>query len=254
LCAVIIGIICTIWSLKGIPFSVAALWKIGFGTVNGQNLMTVQSSLMGIILLANSPQVALSYLYLSFNALYTNMFIGYEWASYSKRRKALRVTLPVGQQRGTYWLSVPFRFAVPMTILSGLFHWLASSSLFMVQITVTAQSGLQRTVSDTQSVATCGYSPFAIILTTVMATVIAIGGIVVGRFRYPTGMPVAGSNSVAISASCHPPGGDVDAHLKPVMWGAVRHGREGGTEEDGVGHCTFSSLNVEPPIDGQKYA
>jgi hypothetical protein len=238
------------------PRSAAALWKIGFGTVSGQNIMTFKTSLMGIILLANTPQLVLSYLYLSFNILYTNMFIGYEWASYSRRRKGLRVTRPVGEQRGTYWLSVPFRFAVPMIILSGLFHWLASSSLFMVQITVTVQSGrgLQRTVSDAQSIATCGYTPVAIILTTVVATVIAIGGIVIGRFRYPAGMPVAGSNSAAISASCHPPEEDVDAHLKPVMWGAVSHGTNGGSEEDGVGHCTFSSLEVEPPFVGRRYA
>jgi hypothetical protein len=238
------------------PRSAAALWKIGFGTVSGQNIMTFKTSLMGIILLANTPQLMLSYLYLSFNTLCTNMFIGYEWASYSRRRKGLRVTKPVGQQRGTYWLSVPFRFAVPMTILSGLFHWLASSSLFKVQITVTVQSdrGLQRTVSNAQSIATCGYTPVAIILTTVVPTVIALGGVVIGRFRYPAGMPVAGSNSAAISASCHPSEEDVDAHLKPVMWGAVSQGTEGGTEEDGVGHCTFSCLEVEPPIAGRRYA
>jgi hypothetical protein len=99
-----------------------ALWKIGFGTVAGNNLLNTQTTLMGGVLLANSPQVALSYFYLAFNALYTNMFIAHEWTSYLNTRKTLRVTCPSGHQRSTYWLSVPFRYAIPMTVISGLFH------------------------------------------------------------------------------------------------------------------------------------
>ena len=236
------------------PSDPAELWKVGFGTVNGKNLLSIGTSLMGSVLLANTPQVLLSYLYIAFNTLYTNMFIAREWSTYLNQRKTLRVTSPIGQQRHTYWLSVPFRFAVPMTIVSGLFHWLASQSLFMVQITVTVSRRTGRTVSLKDSISTCGFSPFAIILTTVTATVIAISGIVIGRFRYATGMPLAGSLSASISAACHPPEDDVDAHLRPVQWGAVSHGIE--TNEDGelVGHCSFSSLPVEPPIPGQLYA
>jgi hypothetical protein len=249
---VVFGIVCIAWSLDSMPSSVSELWKIGFGTVAGNNLLNKSTSLIGGVLLASSPQVALSYLNLAFNALYTNMFIAQEWSSYLHNRKTLRVTCPTGQQRASYWLSVPFRYAIPMTVVSGLFHWLASQSLFMVQITVTQV--LTREIVPTQQISTCGYSPFAIILTTVTATFIALGGIVVGKFEYPAGMPMAGSCSMAISAACHPPLGDVDAHLKPVQWGVVSHEEQTDHEEEIVRHCSFSSLPVEMPLAGHLYA
>ncbi|KAF2850824.1 hypothetical protein T440DRAFT_396198, partial [Plenodomus tracheiphilus IPT5] len=96
--------------------SPARLWEIGFGKVDGTNLLTLRVSVMGSVLLANSPQVILSYLYLAFNGLYTSMFIGREWATYMIARKPLRVTAPAGQQRGTYWLSVPYRYAIPSSV------------------------------------------------------------------------------------------------------------------------------------------
>jgi hypothetical protein len=238
--------------MENMPSNPIKLWKVGFGTVNGNNLMTTSTTVMGGVLLANSPQALLSYLYLAFNALYTNMFIGQEWSSYLHYRKTLRVTSPIGQQRDTYFLSVPFRFAIPMTIVSGLFHWLASQSLFMVQITVTDAE--TRKIAPKDQISTCGYSPFAIILTVVTATVIAISGIAIGRLRFPAGMPVASSCSAAISAACHPPPGDEDAQLLPVQWGAVNHGDVAEGAEEAVGHCSFSSLPVEAPIPGRLYA
>lgn len=57
------------------PKDVAKLWKIGFSTITGNNLVSLTTSLGGGILLANMPQAVLSYLYLAFNALYTNMFV-----------------------------------------------------------------------------------------------------------------------------------------------------------------------------------
>jgi hypothetical protein len=245
------GAVCIQRSLVGMPSSVAALWKIGFNTVNGNNLLKTSTTLIGGVLLANSPQFMLSYLYLAFNALYTSMFLGHEWSSYANAQKTLRVTSPVGQQRDTYWLTVPFKFAIPMTILSGLFHWLASQSLFMVRITVTDAS--TREISPKEQISTCAFSPFAIILATATATVIAVGGIIVGRFKYPAGLPVASSCSAAISAGCHPPPEDVDPHLKQVRWGVISHAeqRRGYTEH--IGRCSFSSMPVQMPTSGQLY-
>ncbi|KAH7413703.1 hypothetical protein DE146DRAFT_600846 [Phaeosphaeria sp. MPI-PUGE-AT-0046c] len=247
---IFVGFLGILWSLKGMPKDQGQLWKVGFGTVNGNNLWSTSTTLMSGVLLANSPQVVLSYLYLAFNGLYTNMFVAKEWSTYLCKRKPLRVTAPLGQQRNTYWLTVPFRYAIPMTVLSGLFHWLASQSLFMVQITVT--DSLTREISHKDQISTLGYSPLALILTSVLATLIAVSGVVVGRLRFPAGMPVAGSCSAAISAACHPPPEDADAHLLPVQWGVVSHGDE--TSEDAIGHCSFSSLPVEQPIPGQLYA
>jgi hypothetical protein len=187
--------------------------------------------------------------------------MGREWASYLNERKSLRVTSAIGQQRDTYWLNVPFRFAIPMTIISGVFHWLTSQSFFLVQITITDSSvrdaSRNSTIpgfTGTDQISTCGYSPFAIILTTVTGTVIAIGGIVMGRIKYPTGMPLVGNCSAAISAACHRPPEDMDASLLTVQWGAVTHGEATSGDYEPVGHCTFTSLPVEYPREGQLYA
>jgi hypothetical protein len=255
--ALITGIVFITMSMDGMPKSPIELLKMGFGTVNGNNLLSIGTSIMGGVLLANLPQALLSYLYLAFNALYTNMFVAREWSSFIEERKPLRVTSPRGQQRSTYWLNVPFRYAVPMTIVSGTFHWLASQSIFMVQITVTEtlSGSLERWINPEQQISTCGYSPSAIILTTVLGSVIAIGGVLLGRYRtYAAGMPLAGSCSAAISAACHPLVEDEDASLKPVQWGAVVQGTVKGDGTETVGHCTFTSLPVEYPISGRLYA
>jgi hypothetical protein len=163
------------------PRDPAKLWSIGFGKVNGQNLLPLKTSLLGGVLLANSPQVVLSYLYIAFNGLYTTMFISQEWATYMKQRKSLRVTVPVGLQRSTYWLSVPFRYAIPMTVMSSVLHWLSSQAFFLVQITVTDLS--TRQIDPEEQISTCGYSPFGLILATVTGTLLAVCGIVIRFFH-----------------------------------------------------------------------
>ena len=62
-------------------------------------------------------------------------------------------------------------------------------------------------------------------------------------------IPLASSNSYAISAACHPPEQDTDAALKPVMWGEVQTG-----SESEVGHCCFTSMDVTAPVEGRMYA
>ena len=180
------------------------------------------------------------------------MFIANEWASYEKERKPLRVSLPAGQQRSTYWLNVPFRFAIPKTIMFGLFLWLTSQSLFAVQITTTA---LSRDPAKNRGISTCGFSPRAIILTTLLGIFLAFIGFVMGSFRFPFGIPMASSCSAAISAGCHPPPDDVDASLRPVQWGAIPRDPLGYAEaQHSVGHCTFTSFPVQSPVPGLLYA
>lgn len=48
----------------GMPSDPRELWQIGFGTVNGANLFSSNLPLVGSIMLANTPQVLLSYLYM----------------------------------------------------------------------------------------------------------------------------------------------------------------------------------------------
>jgi hypothetical protein len=251
------GIVGINQSLINTPRDPATIWELGFGRIHGNNLLTTGMAIFTATVVANAPQAALSYLYIVFNALFTNMFVAKEWSSYTTSRKPLRVSSPVGQQRKSYWLNIPFRYAVPAVAVSSLFHWLASQSIFMVRINVTG--ALSRGQGDIKhgvmySISTCGFSPAAIILTFALGTALAIAGIVFAVFRYyPPGIPLAGSCSAAISAACHPPPDDTDASLKPLQWGAIPGAEK---EENGrvVGHCSFSGLAVEVPVPGRYYA
>jgi hypothetical protein len=49
-----------------------------------------------------------------------------------------------------------------------------------------------------------------------IATIVGLG-----FRRYKGGMPLSATCSVIISAACHRPDGDKEAHLFPVQWGAV---------------------------------
>ena len=59
-----------------------------------------------------------------------------------------------------------------------------------------------------------------------------------------------GNNSLAIAAACQRPEKDFDAYNKPVMWGSLV---DGDGESEKGGHCTFTSLGVEPPSKGKLY-
>ena len=149
----------------------------------------------------------------------------------------------IGSQRTTYSLQLPYRYGIPLLIVSSILHWLVSQSVFLARISLSAAGK----VGFYGSVSTVGYSCMAII------TVICTGGIVVfigilnGFRRYKPSMPLVGSNTAAISAACHRPNEDVDAAYKPVMWGAAK--RDGA-----VGHCCFTSFEVTKPLEGELYA
>jgi hypothetical protein len=66
--------------------------------------------------------------------------------------------------------------------------------------------------------------------------------------KYSSAMPLAGNNSWAISTACHQPDDDKNAAYERLMWGAMRHpGR------NALGHCCFTTHQVEPPIIGERY-
>lgn len=78
--------------------------------------------------------------------------------------------------------------------------------------------------------------------------------IVVGMGRFASAMPVASSCSMAIAAACHavPAKGTREkaAEEQKLMWGVMDAAPE---NEDAVGHCGFSSLDVDSPHHGHLY-
>ena len=196
------------------------LWELGFGAVSIESLIYLEwSGITGLhlsVIVANSAPVISSFLFLTYNSLFTCM-LSEKWSGYAHDWKPLRVTSPIGSQRTTCMLQLPYRYGIPLLIVSSILHWFVSQSIFLARISLSAagEEGFYGSVS------TVGYSCMAII------TVICAGGIVVfigilNDFRrYKPGMPLMGSNRAAISAACHRPNEDVGCSIQASYLGEL---------------------------------
>ncbi|OQE44821.1 hypothetical protein PENCOP_c002G08560 [Penicillium coprophilum] len=245
--------------------SKSTVWQATLGEVNPGTLIIGNgwpSTLIPIVIIANIPQLLFSFLYFAFNSLLTAMNIAAEWSGYAVKRKGLRISgSPSLSQRSNYFLSLPYRYAIPLMVVSAILHWLISQSLFIVGIEAYSPT-LER--EQNHDILTCAYSPVAIVSS------IAVGSFmlfcVVGQsFRlFESGMPVVGSCSFTIAAACHPnfdpnrevngeadertqwENEDEDMALFPVQWGSV-------PVVGPVGHCSFTSEDAEEPHGEQTY-
>lgn len=222
----------------------------GWGTSSNAIIQSTKASFdaKGAVLvawLANVPQVLLSLTYFTINRVCTSVAFAKEWNDYATHRKGLRVTEPEGDQRSTYFLQLPYRWAFPLTAFSGGLHWLLSQSLFIVRRESMARDGRVRP----ESTCACGYSAYSLAAFFAAFTVLMVWILLLLREKLPVKIPPAGNCSVLISAACHPPSNDFDGHLKPVQWGVVREGTE-----SNYGHCTFTSQEVTAPKKGCLYS
>ena len=201
------------------------------------------SGLFFSIFVANSPQIICSFLYFLYYGDLTCLRLAEESNAPASQWKFLRVTSPKGRQRSTYRLQLPYRYGIPLLICSSTLQWLVSQSVFLARVNVINPQNL-----EVAELSTCGYSPMAIIFAIILGLIVVLVGISNGLRRVSVSMPLASSCSAAISAACHPPKTDVSASLKRVMWGVSNE------SDESVGHCTFTSLEVEAPIAGRRYA
>jgi hypothetical protein len=240
--------------------SFSNLVRLGFGTVDPRTTVSWgdvnMTSTISNVLIANSAQVILSAIYFSYNGLFTCMLLGREWASYAHHRKSLRVSrAPDGAQRSTYFLQLPYRVSLPLMGLSGLIHYFVSQSIFLVAVDIYEVDGSAGSIfrpGTKSSLKSCGYSPIAVISVLILGIFMLITGIGMGYVPLKPGINKAGSCSAAMSAACHNIAWDgVDGHTAStgrVKWGVVGRGL------DGVGHCAFSTKEVEFPQEGEFYA
>jgi len=155
-----------IWSIRLTIIRV----KRGFGAQTTSSVLSSRDGGLIIpIFLANSPQVVLSFLYLtyvsrepprthrlisiSYNGIFTSMFMAKEWMEFAIRRKPLRVSQPTGQQRSTYWLQLPYRYSLPLVALKSITHLFASQGIFLAKFEVFNPLG-----ETFKVVSTVGYS------------------------------------------------------------------------------------------------
>ena len=236
------AIIVVVWPLCNFQFQRANLSVSQFGEISADSLIYIHGynfNVIAVVLLANAPQFLISLLYFGFNGLFTNMLLVKEWTDYAHSRKSLRVTAPTGQQRSTYRLQLPYRYGIPLMVIAALLHWLVSQAIFLVRVQRFDYNG---EIDHENELSTCGYSSLGILSSVVIGAFTLLLGLANGFRKYRPGMPLARSCSAAISAACHPPEGDEDAARKKVMWGVVKGRIE--NEEAGIGHCSFSSLEV----------
>ena len=219
-------------------------FSVGLGTLPGMNDVSMGLSRTGSLLLANVPQFICSLIFLGFNYILTSFCLGREWMSYSQYRKPLRVTEPTDGQRSSYFLHLPYRFSIPLFLVSGLISWLASQILFPVEVQVIGNTTPQ--FGPAPSIITCGYSPGTLVIATIFGVVLALAVFLLGLMRFPDTMPLAATNSAAISAACHPPPEDKNCAYRPIMWGVV-------SQDEEIGHCSFSAGPVEALIPGKTY-
>jgi hypothetical protein len=103
----------------------------------------------------------ISLLYLAYNAKLTCQFVSEEWAGFVKDRKFVRVSHPQGMQRSSYFVSLPWKYGVPLLISNTTLHWLVSQSIFLVSTTCYMADDVEDNV-DTFT--TVGYSSQATLI------------------------------------------------------------------------------------------
>lgn len=120
---------------------------MGLGTVNPQSLLNIginSTGLSGLLLntlVPNLPQALVSFLYLTYNGLYTCMLVADEWSRFAHERKSLRVTSHSGLQRSTYYLQLPYMYSTPLLVSSCVLHWLVSQTIFIARVTASSSDG-----------------------------------------------------------------------------------------------------------------
>lgn len=234
---------------RHLSISPYGLYSLGFGstTTSADLNMNVNSgSVTALAVQANIPQIILAVITLVTNAALVEMTQAAEYASFSKARKPLRVSEPVGAQRGTYLFSMPYKFAIPVQIITAALHWCISQSIIPVKVTSLPTDG---SYIDSQDTADLAFSPLAIVASTVMAGVLVIATLSLGLRKLQPPMPLASSCSLALSSAAHPLQGeaDLDAPYKAVQWGATGFGI------DGAGHTSFTASKRLLPLDERAY-
>ncbi|KAI9765213.1 MAG: hypothetical protein M1840_007705 [Geoglossum simile] len=234
--------------------NINTLWSLGFGQVRAGALIPLPHHLLGASglittsIIANTPQVVLSAWYLMFSGALTAMLVGQQWNRFgAPEGQALRVSEPRKgtSQLGIYALGMPAAYALSSMSLTSLLHWLASQSIFPARIVAYNHDNAE---DPNGSIATCGYSPMAIIFSMALLGLITLCSVGVGLRRYSDRTCLVGSCSVAVSAGCHPlegKKGDIAGGV--VRWGVV------GSDAGGVGHCSLTSEMIGRPSEGEWY-
>lgn len=227
------------------------------------------SELQGVVI-ANSAQFIITLCYYFYNSLLTRMLLSAEYSSYGVERKPLRVTWPTkgSQQRTTYWLSIPYRYGIPSLLLFTILHWLVSQGIyFVLGFPYDTNGNMMYELKTSRPL--FSYMPLS--CAGVLLAILGIMIIAVSFRRLKSEIPLAGTCSAAISASCHVPESartDTVAHCK-LMWGEtdapltdspltftfnIEDQYDNDNDHGPKGHCSFTPSEARKPSREKVYA
>ena len=253
----------TFLKLYRISSSIPAMFRAGLGKTQPYELIDVafvrgvasSSRVFRNVLFANSFQLMVSFVYLFFNNVLTCQLVADELIRFLTEKKPLRVSSPENQlQRSSYFLSLPWKYAIPQMLGFALLHWLVSQSVFIVQTNGygPGPDGQRIPSLDASRV---GYSAIGVLLSTLMGVVLVVALVGHSFRRYksvPSYFPRMATNSSALSALCHPSDEDTDAYLYPTKLGIVVDGVE--SSANCRGRLAFSSdWQMKELVDGRMY-
>lgn len=124
-------------------------------------------------------------------------------------------------------------------------HWLISQSLYLVQVDVRSATGER---DPGKSFAASGFSSLSYLVLVIVFGLMLVIAYLFAMIPLRENIPVGASCSAIVSAACHPPRGDTEAHLKQVQWGVTEE-----VDDSGIAHCAFSSRAVSLPVPGTRY-
>ncbi|KAH6984343.1 hypothetical protein BKA56DRAFT_630797 [Ilyonectria sp. MPI-CAGE-AT-0026] len=145
------------------------------------------AELIPAVVKGNMPQLLLSMFYFDYNSLFTRLCAEKEWNSYGRDYRPLRVTRPRGQQLSAYRLQLPYRYSVPL--ISMCVHHDHAISL---------KTGL-----DDDAFVGIGWSAPALLALLAAVSMMAVIALILMSRHIKSPMPLAGNNSLVLSAACH---------------------------------------------------
>ncbi|KAK8073075.1 hypothetical protein PG996_006423 [Apiospora saccharicola] len=176
------------------------------------------------LIVVNTPQLILSFIYLVVNMLHTQLQLEREWNSYALAYTPLRVSFPHGEQTSTYRLQLPYKYSIPLISTSAALHWMISNCLFIVIVDgtldgtdmtpvernpnrpETTNDRLREDFNMSGSVyITAGYSVTAIFVLFVSGTLFVLSPLFFSSQKLKGNMTFGATNSLVLSAACHVP-------------------------------------------------
>ena len=163
-----------------------------------------------------------------------------KWFAMSIRYKALRVTDPEGQQSSTYFLQLPYRYRIPLIVISTSIslQWVLSGCIYLLVMQgdyfdqYTLNGDFSSSTGPLSSSTALGFSTkLLLVMMTLGIALVFIPGV----FRFislPRHSLVVGSNSFAIAAACQvsPLVGQSQARHDRSSTESSQHGRDDSLE------------------------